>query len=129
MKNFSEARAIKPELNLNISIVLVGVADCDCLLTVNEKILCQGTLNASVEFKTQVGLIEPINISITIKNRQHPQAVIISGIYIGGYEVIPTYQHLANPPTNYLDFSGTWTLNIPNFYPWYHATTGQGWIA
>ena len=128
MKNFSEAQVIKPNLKSNISILLVGVDNCDCTLVVNGEILSEGTLSTSVEFKTPLGLTDPIDISITVKNRQHPQAVIVSGIYIDGYEVMPTYQQYSNPPTNYLDFTGTWTLTIPNFYPWYHAITGQGWV-
>jgi len=95
---------------------------------VNDQLLAEGILNASVELKTQIGLTDPIDISITVKNRQHPQAVMISGIYIDSHEVMPTYLQHSNPPTSYLDFNGTWTLNIPNFYPWYHVITGQGWI-
>jgi len=128
MKNFSEATVIKPTLKLDISVLLVGIGDCDCTLTVNGKILCEGQLNGSVEFKTQVGLIDPINITIAIHNRQHPQAVMISGIYIDNKEIMPLYLNHSTPPTNYLDFTGVWALTIPNFYPWYHAITGQGWV-
>jgi hypothetical protein len=100
MKNFSEAQVIKPNFKLDISILLVGVDSCNCILTVNEKILSDSILNGSVEFKTRVELNEAIDIKISIQNRQHPQAVIISGIYIDGYEIMPKYQHLSTPPAN-----------------------------
>ena len=128
MKNFLEATVIKSTLKLDVSILLVSVEQCDCILTVNGQILLQGILNQSVKFKAQVRLTDSIDISIAVQNRQHPQAVIISSIYIDGHEIMPIYQQYSNPPTNYLDFTGIWTLKIPNFYPWYHEITGQGWI-
>jgi hypothetical protein len=79
-------------------------------------------------FIKHLPLTEPITIQLTV-NRQHPQAVDIKGIFIDDYEVLPKYQHLATPSTNYIDFNGVWGLEIPNFYPWYHEITGQGWIA
>ena len=47
---------------------------------------------------------------------------------INDYEIIPKYQHHANPPVDYIDTNDEWTLTIPNFYQWYHVITGQGWI-
>jgi hypothetical protein len=129
MKNFLELTAIKPTLKLDISLLLVSVEQCDCIVEINGETVSTGLITNSVEFKKQIGLTEAIDISITVKNRQHPEAIIISGLYIDGHEVMPTYQHLASPPTNYIDFDGVWCLRIPNFYPWYHEITGQGWIA
>lgn len=129
MKNFSELTAIKPTLMLDISLLLVAVDQCDYTVIINGETVSTGLLTSSAEFKKQIELTEVIDISISVKNRQHPQAIIISGLYIDGYEVMPTYQHLAMPPTNYIDFTGVWSLTIPNFYPWYHEITGQGWTA
>jgi hypothetical protein len=114
---------------LDISLLLVAVDQCDYTVIINGETVSTGLLTSSAEFKKQIELTEVIDISISVKNRQHPQAIIISGLYIDGYEVMPTYQHLAMPPTNYIDFTGVWSLTIPNFYPWYHEITGQGWTA
>jgi len=35
---------------------------------------------------------------------------------------------LAVPATDYIDFDDEWTIDIPNFYPWFHKVSGQGWI-
>lgn len=129
MKNFLEATVIKSQAKLNLSIFLKSVGECECRLIVNNIVISDGILPQSFEFETQVRLTDPINISMVINNRQHPQAVIINGIYIDGYEIMPKYQQHSIPPTNYLDSNLTWTLEIPNFYPWYHGITGQGWIA
>jgi hypothetical protein len=129
MKNFSELTAIKPTLMLDISLLLVAVEQCDYTIIINGETVSTELLTSSTEFKKQIELTESIDISISVKNRQHPQAIIIKGLYIDGYEVMPTYQHLAMPPTNYIDFTGVWRLEIPNFYPWYHEITGQGWTA
>jgi hypothetical protein len=57
-------------------------------------------------------------------------AVEIKLLSINGQEVLPRYQHLATPPTAWIDQEGTWQFGIHNpFYPWFHAISGQGWIA
>ena len=71
-------------------------------------------------------LTDPLNLSINIK-RTHPTAVIIN-VIVDGFLIIPLYQNLAVPPTDYIDFNDKWSLDIPNFYQWYHEITGQGWI-
>ena len=128
MKNFSEATIIRSELDLHISMILAPVAGCNCTVMVNRVILHQGNLSYPITLDSHVALIDEIIIEIAVQNRQHPQAVIVSDIRIDGYEIMPKYQSLANPPTNYLDKNGTWTLLIPSFYPWLHEQTGQGWI-
>jgi len=129
MKNFSEATVIRSELDLHVSMILAPVAGCSCNVMVNGLILHQDSLIYPITLDTYVALTDKIIIEITVQNRQHPQAVIVSDIRIDGYEIMPKYQSLANPPTNYLDKNGTWTFKIPNFYPWLHEQTGQGWIA
>ena len=128
MKNFYDATIIKPNLRLGINIKLVPVEQCYCTTIVNGAILNMGVLTSSTLLVTDVGLTSPINIEISIERGQHPQAIIIESITVDGYEIMPIYQHLATPPIGYLDVSGTWTFKIPNFYPWLHEQTGQGWI-
>jgi hypothetical protein len=129
MKNFSEATVIRSELDLHVSMILAPVADCGCTVMVNGLTLHQGSLIYPITLDTHVALTDEIVIEIAVQNRQHPQAIIISDIRIDGYEIMPKYQNLASPPTNYLDKNGTWTFKISSFYPWYHELTGQGWIA
>jgi hypothetical protein len=57
-------------------------------------------------------------------------AVEIKLLSINGQEVLPRYQHLATPPTAWIDQTGTWQFDIHGpFYPWFHKISGQGWIA
>jgi hypothetical protein len=57
-------------------------------------------------------------------------AVEIKLLSINGTEVLPKYQHLATPPTAWIDQTGTWEFEIHSpFYPWFHAISGQGWVA
>ena len=127
MKNFYEATVTKPNLKLGVELVLTPIGNVPCLVKLNNKTYFENTLIGKTIVKCEVGLTDPINLSIQIY-RNHPDAVELK-LNIDGYEVLPKYQHLATPPTDYLDFNGVWTLNIPNFYPWYHEITGQGWIA
>jgi hypothetical protein len=78
-------------------------------------------------FIEHVPLTDPITVEIII-DRQHPQAIEIVRLTIDGHEVMPLYLNQSVPPTNYLDFTDSWSLKIPSFYPWYHKITGQGWI-
>jgi hypothetical protein len=57
-------------------------------------------------------------------------AVEIKLLSINGQEVLPKYQHLATPQTAWIDQPGTWEFNIrSSFYLWFHAVSGQGWVA
>ena len=129
MKNFSEATVIKPNLTLKMVFDLEAIGICPCQIKINEQLEFYGDLVGKNTFIKHLPLTDPINISITIRERQHPQAIEITKLKIDVYEVLPLYQHLATPPTNYLDFTGTWTFEIPEFYPWLHEITGQGWVA
>ena len=129
MKNFLEATTTRSELNLHVSMILAPVAGCDCTVMVNGLTLHQGSLIYPITLDAHVALTDKIIIEIVVQNRQHPQAIIVSDIRIDGHEIMPKYQSLAMPPTNYLDKIGTWTFKIPSFYPWYHEITGQGWVA
>lgn len=125
MKNFLEAQDIKPGLTLDCCLGVKHIhGNIDCVITVNGEI----KTNVEREVWFSVPLDQPIDISIQPINRQHPAALELS-LTIDGFEVLPKYQHLANPPTDYIDFNEIWSLQIPNFYSWYHEITGQGWIA
>lgn len=128
MKNFYEITAIKQELKIKMVLELKAVEVCPCRIFVNDRLEFYGGLVGDNCFIHEFGLTDSISLRIEV-DRQHPQAIEIINLSIDNYEILPKYQHVSTPPTNYLDFTGTWTLDIPNFYPWYHDLTGQGWVA
>lgn len=128
MKNFSEATVIKPTLELKMVLDLKAIGICPCQIKINDQLEFHGGLIGNNTFIRHLALNDPIKVQITV-DRQHPQAIEIVGLKIDNHEIMPLYLNQSTPPTNYLDFTGTWTLTIPNFYPWYHEITGQGWIA
>ena len=128
MKNFSEATAIKSDLKLKLVLDLKAVDVCPCQIFINDHLEVYSGLVGTNTFLKELPLTDPICIKIIV-DRIHPQAIEILKLSIDGYEILPKHLNQANPPTNYLDFTGTWIFEITNFYPWYHDITGQGWIA
>ena len=126
MKNFSEATAIKSGLTVKVKFTVTPIGKVPCLIKLGAKTLYEDTICDLQTFELDLPLLDPIELSVQIY-RHHPDAVILS-LFIDGYEILPKHQHLATPPTEYIDFNSTWTFKIPNFYPWYHEITGQGWI-
>lgn len=126
MKNFYEATVTKHTLNLAVSLTLTPVGKLPCLVKINGATVFEDTVSDTTVIDHAIRLEDPIDINIQIY-RHHPDAVIIS-LTADGIEILPRYLHLAVPPTNYLDQSGSWTFKIPSFYPWLHEITGQGWI-
>jgi hypothetical protein len=135
MKNFYEATVIKPTLTLGCCLRVKRThGDIHCVIKINDKNpfsnnhLGETKIIADHQFWFSVLLDQPIDISIQLIDRQHPDALELS-LTVDSHEVLPLYQHLASPPTTYIDFNNVWHLHIPNFYTWYHEITGQGWIA
>ena len=79
----------------------------------------------------KVNLFDPISLKVNIVDfREGDSGIEIRKFSVNGLEILPKYQHLATRPTNYIDFYGEWSLEIPSpFYVWYHQISGQGWIA
>ena len=128
MKNFYEATVIKPKLTPIIELIMTPVGNCVCVATINDRVVHDGLLDDYKSISVEGYSIDsPIDIKIVVA-RKHPGAIRVN-VVIDSHDIIPKYQHTANPPTDYLDFNGEWHLHIPNFYPWYHEITGQGWIA
>lgn len=115
MKNFLDITAIDINNQLEVKIELVEHNKPEYSFTVNH-VPMQGVM--------YFGLLDELNFCCEISNG----AVEVARITINGNEVLPVYQHLAQPPTAWI--TNSWSLVIPQpFYPWYHAITGQGWIA
>jgi hypothetical protein len=126
MKNFSEATDIKSTLKLDIVLRARPVGTVKSQIRINGLIWTTDISDSEQLFRHEVALTDPIDIQIQIQ-RTHPEALEVE-LEIDGISVLPMYQHLANPPTCYIDNNSVWTYYIPNFYPWLHKITGQGWI-
>ena len=126
MKNFYESTVIRPALTIPVKLTLDPIGTLPCLVKINGIVVYEDTIDTIKEIIQEIPLNSAINIGVQIY-RHHPDAVKVS-LDIDSNNILPLYQHLANPPTCYLDSNTVWTFNIPNFYSWYHKITGQGWI-
>lgn len=126
MKNFYDATVIRPALTINVQLKLTPIGNMPCRVKINQETHYDSVLDQVKTIDLKFPLMSPINIEISII-RQHPQAVQVK-LEIDGYEILPIYQYLADPPTSYIDTNAPWKISIPNFYSWHHEVTGQGWI-
>ena len=127
MKNFLEATVIKPTLTVKVKFTVTPIGQVPCLVKLGAKILYEDTIKETQTFELDLPLTDPIDLSVRIY-RNHPDAVVLT-LVIDEHEILPKYQHLSTPPTDYIDFNDQWNLHIPNFYIWLHEITGQGWIS
>ena len=115
MKNFLDITAIDLNNLLEVEIELIEHNSPVYTFTVN---------NLPATSKMYFGLLDELQFCCTISNG----AVEVAKISINGHEVLPIYQHLAKPATNWI--TTDWEFAVPSpFYSWYHSITGQGWIA
>jgi len=118
MKNFSDITAIDTSALLEIYIEIHDHYNAEYEFFIN---------NQPVYFKkgsVKLDLLSGIDLECKITTG----AVEIGKLLINQKEVLPIYQHLAEPATNWI--TTNWTFSIPGpFYPWYHEITGQGWTA
>jgi len=142
MKTFSDL--LDTDLKVEIKIALGVSVDNGiprCRVRINDEILYDGTIDRELSWQCQRELLEPIDIEISMSNKQYDQhretAVIIKQLTIDEFEIVPGWTHLATyqndhdrkAPTAYLGFNGTWRLFINRpFYQWRHEVTGQGWL-
>lgn len=92
------------------------------------------TLNSTqVHWAQYVGywdLFDAINLQVDLTEfTEGVSGVEIEYFGVNGLEVLPKYQHLASNSACYIDKLGIWKMDVPsNFYAWYHAISGQGFI-
>jgi hypothetical protein len=134
MKNFYEATVTKPKLTLRCCLGIKRThGNVRTVIKINNENVFgdnstgETKIIADHQLWVSVPLDQPLDISIQLIDRQHPDALEVS-LTVDGYEVLPKYQHLASQQTCYIDTNDIWQLNIPSFYPWYHEVSGQGWI-
>lgn len=117
MKNFSDLTGINTNDKLHVDIQLEEHEDAVYVFMVNDSTI------SSVNYNTTLDLFE----SITLKCFIQKGAVEVKSATVNGFEVLPIYQKLAIPPTNWITTS--WEFSIPSpFYVWKHDITGQGRI-
>jgi hypothetical protein len=117
-KTFSDITAIDTSNLLEVYIELREHNDADYVFSINDKPL------SATSGLYKFDLLTAVNLKCEIKTG----AVEVVKVLINNKEVLPIYQHLADPATNWI--TRNWELTIPGpFYPWYHEITGQGWIA
>jgi len=117
---------------------ILGI-DTQDLLQVRLVIVPHGNIHYRMRLNghsiTEADTIHTFNLlsSVHLKCRvieSNGGAVEIKLLSINGQEVLPKYQHLATPPTAWIDQTGSWEFDIHGpFYPWFHTISGQGWVA
>jgi hypothetical protein len=70
----------------------------------------------------ELPLGEPITFSLSVEG----EAVEIVNISINGNQIMPIYLHYSTPETCWV--TDRWTMDINNFYRWWHDRKGHGMI-
>ena len=117
MKNFYEITVIDTDNQLEVEVELREHDNPKYQFTVNDLPIVRSMRFAFC-------LLDELQFRCKINNG----AVEVAKITINGHEVLPVYQHLAQPATNWITTDWEFTVPAP-FYPWYHEITGQGWTA
>lgn len=123
IRTFSEVLDIDTADQLHVQLVIAVHGDIHYRMRLN------GHLISESNTKYTMDLFSPINLKCTVIDACGG-AVEIKLLAVNGTEVLPRYQHLANPPTAWINQLGIWEFGVHEpFYPWFHRISGQGWIA
>lgn len=123
IRTFSEILDIDTQDQLQVRLVIVPHGSIHYRLRLNGHLICDSATTHTFD------LLSSIHLKCLVFE-PNGGAVEIKLLSVNGTEVLPKYQHLATPPTAWIDQAGTWefTTHVP-FYPWFHAISGQGWVA
>jgi len=143
MKNFydlPDTDQIKINLDLCVE-PMFAEAGPHCQIIINNVCLFDDRLMNEKTFETELGLLDSLTLSITLKNKNYKTspstAILVKSLKLDNFNLIPmwlkdvTYDndHHYDKITTHLGFNGTWKLKIPEpFYLWKHKITGQGWL-
>jgi hypothetical protein len=123
IKTFSDILDIDTQDQLQLHLVIESHGNIHYRMRLN------GHLISDTDTTYTVGLFSTVNLKCTVFEA-NGGAVEIKLLAINGQEVLPKYQHLAQPSTAWIDQEGTWEFTIDQpFYPWFHKISGQGWLA
>ena len=121
IKTFSDVLDIKTRDQLQIRLVIRVHGAIHYRLRLN------GHLITDLDTEYSVDLFSPVNLKCTVIDANQG-AVEIKLLTVNDTEILPRYQHLANPQTAWI--TSNWEFDIhESFYPWFHRISGQGWIA
>ena len=123
INTFSDVLDIDTQDRLQVRLVIVPHGNIHYRMRLN------GHLIAELDTTHTFDLLSSVHLKCRVIDANNG-AVEIKLLSINGTEVLPKYQHLAQPPTAWIDQEGTWQFDIHGaFYPWFHAISGQGWVA
>jgi hypothetical protein len=123
IQNFSDILDIEPADQLQVRLIIEPHGNIHYRLRLN------GHLISELDTTYSLGLFSMIKLHCEVFDPGQG-AVEIKLLSINRQEVLPRYQHLAQPPTAWIDQPGSWDFHIPGpFYPWFHGISGQGWVA
>lgn len=121
---FSEALDIdtRDQLTAKLELTAHGQVEYRCRIN--------GHLVLDANTVWRFDLLSSIHLHVLITHVGAQSALELTRLSINDLEVLPRYQHLANPPAVWLNQPGVWDLHIASpFYTWYHEISGQGWVA
>jgi len=121
IKTFSEVLDIKTQDQLQVQLVIVPHGNIHYRMRLN------GHLISDLDTTYALDLFAPINLKCQVIDA-NDGAVEIKMLAVNGVEVLPKYQHLANPQTAWITQDWEFKTSGP-FYPWFHKISGQGWVA
>jgi len=123
IKTFSNVLDISTQDQLQVRLVVVPHGNIHYRIRIN------GHVVTDLDTTYTIDLFSTITVKCTVIDANNG-AVEIKLLDVNGTEVLPKYQHLANPATAWIDQNGVWEFSIREpFYPWFHRISGQGWIA
>jgi hypothetical protein len=123
IQTFSDVLDINTQDQLQVRLVIVPHGNVHYRMRLN------GHLIAEADTIHTFDLLSSVHLKCRIIDA-NGGAVEIKLLSVNGTEVLPRYQHLAQLPTAWIDQTGTWQFDISSpFYPWFHAISGQGWVA
>lgn len=121
IQTFSDVLDINTADQLLVKLVIKVHGDIHYRMRLNGHLISDPVTEYTVD------LFSPINLKCTVLDANNG-AVEIELLSINGTEVLPKYQHLANPQTAWI--TSNWEFNAhESFYPWFHKISGQGWVA
>ncbi len=122
-ENFFTALDIDTAQGLAVDLELRSHGDIEYRFRIN------GHLVLDAKTQWYFDLLSPVHLHCLIP-ATNSGALEIVNFSINGNQILPLYQHLAQPGQAWLDQPGVWDLHVPKpFYPWFHEISGQGWVA
>lgn len=121
IKTFSEVLDINTADQLQVRLVIVPHGNIHYRMRLN------GHLVSDLDSTHTFDLFATINLKCQMID-DNDGAVEIKLLAVNGVEVLPRYQHLANPQTAWINRDWEFKTSGP-FYTWFHDISGQGWVA